>query len=409
MDININCKLAAVLAERMRAERDDLTRRWLDRIVARVNIHPNRVFPTDELLDHVPLLMDRIADYLENPAVEIVAESPVIGKAMELGELRYSQGFDVHEILKEYEILGGVLFAFLVRTVEHIDDPCTRSELLACAHRLFRAVSVIQQLTTSQYLRLAAERVREREERLRSFNRTVTHELKNRIGAVLGAGQLLADPDISADASRRAKFAGMVVQNAEGMQDVLQNLLELSRMDADSRQQRNVPLPRVAAEVCRQLREMSTFRNVRVMIEDMPDVEVSAGAMELCLTNYVSNAIKYSDPSRPERWVRLKAEMRDAAGGCDLVVAVEDNGLGVPEEAREKLFSRFYRAHGTITGVEGTGLGLSIVRDTIESLGGRAWAEFDAPEGSRFLVSVPCRRSADRGGGDRAEAAPAAT
>ncbi len=396
MDININCKLASVLAERMRGERNDLTRRWLDRIVARVDIDPNTVFPTDELLNHVPLLMDRIADYLENPAVDIVAESPVVGKAMELGELRYAQGFDVHEILKEYELLGGVLFAFLVRTVENIDDPCTRAELLACAHRLFRAVSIIQQLTTSQYLRLASERVREREDRLRGFNRTVTHELKNRIGAVLGAGQLLADPDISADPERRARFATMVVQNAEGMQDVLQNLLELSKMDSDARHQRNVPLPRVAAEVCRQLREMSSSRNVRVVIEDMPDVEVNAGAMELCLTNYVSNAIKYSDPSRSNRWVRLKADVRAGDGGADLVIAVEDNGLGVPEEAREKLFSRFYRAHGTITGVEGTGLGLSIVRDTVESLGGRAWAEFDAPAGSRFLLAVPCRRAADR-------------
>ena len=406
MDININCKLAAVLAERMRGERNDLTRRWLDRIVARVDIDPNTVFPTDELLNHVPLLMDRIADYLENPAVDIVAESPVVGKAMELGELRYSQGFDVHEILKEYELLGGVLFAFLVRTVENIDDPCTRAELLACAHRLFRAVSIIQQLTTAQYLRLAAERVREREDRLRGFNRTVSHELKNRIGAVLGAGQLLADPGISADPERRARFAAMVVQNAEGMQDVLQNLLELSKMDSDARHQRNVPLPRVAAEVCRQLREMSSSRNVRVVIEDMPDVEVNAGAMELCLTNYVSNAIKYSDPSRSNRWVRLKADLRDGGGGCDLVITVEDNGLGVPEEAREKLFSRFYRAHGTITGVEGTGLGLSIVRDTVESLGGRAWAEFDTPAGSRFLLAVPCRRAADRERRGGATAAP---
>lgn len=406
MDININCKLAAVLAERMRDERNDLTRRWLDRIVARVEIDPNTVFPTDELLNHVPLLMDRIADYLENPAVDIVAESPVVGKAMELGELRYAQGFDVHEILKEYELLGGVLFAFLVRTVENIDDPCTRAELLACAHRLFRAVSIIQQLTTSQYLRLASERVREREDRLRGFNRTVTHELKNRIGAVLGAGQLLEDPDIAADPERRARFAAMVVQNAEGMQDVLQNLLELSKLDSDSRHQRNVPLPRVAAEVCRQLREMSSSRNVRVVIEEMPDVEVNAGAMELCLTNYVSNAIKYSDPSRSNRWVRLKADVRPADGGADLVIAVEDNGLGVPEAAREKLFSRFYRAHGTITGVEGTGLGLSIVRDTVESLGGRAWAEFDTPAGSRFLLAVPCRRAADRERRGGAAAAP---
>jgi signal transduction histidine kinase len=397
MEITINCKLAAVLAQQIRTGREEITRRWLERIAARVDLHPNRVFPTDELLDHVPLLMDRIADYLEDPAEEISADAPVIGKALELGELRWAQGFDAHEILKEYELLGGVLFQFMVRGVDEIDEPCTRSELLACSHRLFRAVSVIQQLTTEQYLRLAAEAVHEREERLRSFNRMVTHELKNRISSVLGAGQLLEDPDISADPARRARFAAMVTQNADAMQDVLQNLLELSRMDSDARRQRNVPLPRAAAEVCRQLREMAQSSGVKVRIEDLPEVEVNAGVVELCLANYVSNAIKYADPAKPERWVRVAGELRRDGGDCELVVVVEDNGLGVPEAAREQLFSRFYRAHGTITGVAGTGLGLSIVRETVEGMGGRAWAEFDGVEGSRFLLALPCRRARDHG------------
>ena len=396
MEITDNCRLASSLAQRMRDGREDLTRRWLERIAARVDLDPNRVFPTEELLDHVPLLMDRIADYLEDPAVEITADAPLIGKALELGELRHSQGFDAHQILKEYELLGGVLFAFMVRSADEIDEPCTRSELLACAQRLFRAVSVIQQYSTQQYLRLAAEQVREREERLRSFNRMVTHELKNRIGSVLGAGQLLEDPEISADPARRARFARMVTQNADAMQEVLQNLLELTRMDTDVRRQRNVPLPSAAGEVCRQLREMAQSAGVRVQIDELPDVEVNASAVELCLTNYMSNAIKYANPDREDRWVRVWSRTEARDDGCELVVAVEDNGLGVPEDAREQLFTRFFRAHGTITGVEGTGLGLSIVRDTVEGLGGRAWAEFDRTEGSRFLLSLPCRRGADR-------------
>jgi signal transduction histidine kinase len=397
MEININCRLAAALAERMRDAREELTRRWLDRIAARVEIDINRVFPTDELLDHVPLLMDRIADYLEDPSDEITADAPVTGKAIELGELRWSQGFDANEILKEYEILGGVLFSFLVRTVDEIDEECARSELLACAQRLFRAVSVIQQVTTMHYLRLAAERVSEREERLRSFNRMVTHELKNRIASVMGAGQLLADPAIASDEQQRARFATMVVQNAEGMQAVLENLLELSRMDPGVRRQRNVVLPSVAAEVCRQLREMASSRGVQVRMRDLPEVEVSAAALELALTNYVSNAIKYSDPAAPEKWVDVTARVERFPGGCELVLEVADNGLGVPEAKRAGLFSRFYRAHGdTVTGVEGTGLGLSIVRETVEALGGRAWAEFDCDVGSRFLIALPCRRVEDQ-------------
>jgi len=402
IDTLVNCRLAGALADRMRKGDEELTRRWLDRIAARVELHPNRIFPTDDLLDHVPLLIDRIADYLEDPSDEITADAPVAGKAIELGELRWQQGFDAHEILKEYELLGGVLFAFLVRTVDEVNEPCPPSELLACAHRLFRAVSVIQQVTTMQYLRLAAEQVSEREQRLRGFNRMVTHELKNRIASVLGAGQLLADPEIASDDRQRARFAQMVVQNAEGMQGVLENLLELSRMDPGARRQRNVLLPRVAAEVCRQLRDMAAARGVKVRIRDLPEVEVNSAALELALTNYVSNAIKYSDGEAEDRWVEVvgRVEEESADGAPRLVIEVKDNGLGVPEEKRAQLFTRFFRAHGdTVTGVEGTGLGLSIVRETVEGMGGRAWAEFDGERGSRFLLSLPYRRAADRQGG----------
>lgn len=395
MDLPVNCKLAVALARQMRAEREDLTRRWLNRIAARVALDPNRVFPTDELLNHVPLLMDGIAGYLEDPGEEISADAAVTGKAIELGELRFSQGFDANEILKEYEILGGVLFAFLARTVDSIEEPCTRGELLVCAQRLFRAVSVIQQVTTMHYLRAADEQVEEREQRLHGFNRMVSHELKNRIGAVLGAGQLLADPIISANEQQRTKFARIVTENAEGMQDVLENLLELSRMESvDARQQRNVLLPEAAAEVARQLRDMAQARGVEVrLMPEMPKLEVNAAAIELCLSNYVSNAIKYSDPTKPQRWVEVRAIARNPPGredGCELLVEVRDNGLGVPEDAREGLFKRFFRAHGgTVTGVEGTGLGLSIVRETVEALGGNAWAEFDG-DGSVFALSLPC-------------------
>ena len=113
-----NCTLAKALADRMRSSSEDLTRRWLDRINARVRLDPNRIFPTDALLDHVPLLILGIADYIENPERVILAEVPVVTKAMELGELRFAQGFDEYEVLKEYEIFGGILFSFLSRIVE---------------------------------------------------------------------------------------------------------------------------------------------------------------------------------------------------------------------------------------------------------------------------------------------------
>jgi signal transduction histidine kinase len=78
------------------------------------------------------------------------------------------------------------------------------------------------------------------------------------------------------------------------------------------------------------------------------------------------------------------------------VVEVADNGLGVPPAQRARLFERYFRAGASVTDVEGTGLGLSIVRETVQSFGGRAWAEFPEAGGSLFAFSLPSRRSEER-------------
>ena len=387
------------MARQLRESKDELTHVWLERIAARVNIDPNHIFPTDTLLDHVPLLIAGIADYLENPTEHIASDMPVVAKAMELGSLRHSQGFDAYQILKEYELLGGVLFTFVTRRLEASDEPCPPGELFLCAHRLFRAVELIQQVTTTHFLRMASERVHEREERLRGFNRMVSHELKNRIGAIQGAHVLLTEQWV--EEAPRHRFLAMIGENAEAIRVLLDNLVTLSRMDAgDTRQSRHVELPQAAAEATRQLRELARARGVRVQLaDDLPQVEINAPAVELCLSNYISNAIKYSDPAKSERWIRIEGELRDGRESSDaseIEVRVRDNGLGIPANAEGRLFERFYRAHEkTAATVEGTGLGLSIVRETVERLGGRAWAERNDDGGATFTFTLPRRRASD--------------
>lgn len=390
-----NCRLAKALADRMRSSREDLTHRWLERISARVRLDPNRIFPTDALLDHVPLLILGIADYIENPEKVILSEVPVVAKAMELGELRFSQGFDEYEVLKEYEIFGGILFSFLSRVVDAIDEPCSRGELLACAHRLFLAVALIQQATLTHYLSLVKERLSEREQRLRGFNRALSHELRNSIGAISGAAEILELGAVAAEKQRT--MTSMIVRNAASMKMTLDNLVELSRVGEDARQSRHIALPQAAAEVARQLRESARARGVEIRLQPaLPPIDVSAAAFELCLSNLLSNAIKYSDPSKEKKWVEVRANVLTPDDGrAEIVVEVRDNGLGVPEAKRAHLFERFFRAHEDVIGaVEGTGLGLSIVRETAASLGGRAWGEFHE-DGTAFFFTMPSRRSED--------------
>lgn len=398
-----SCPLAETLADRLRGARDELTHRWLDRISARVAVGANEIFPTEDLLDHIPMLLDGIADYMEDPADEISAEMPVVAKAAELGELRLSQGFSASQILKEYEILGGVLFNFLIRTVETVEEECSRGELLACGQRLFRAIAVIQQITTGHYLRAAEAAVQERQDRLRSFNRMVTHELKSGLTAVRGGVSMLRESWIESDPHQRERFIDIISRGVDSMQGVLEDLLTLSRTHGDGRKQHHVMLAAAVAESARQLRELAAQQGVQIRIsDDMPPVEVDAAAVELCMANYLSNGIKYADPEKDERWVAVRAyhdSPSGAEGEGELIIEVRDNGIGVPPDARERLFERFYRSEQAAD-VEGTGLGLNIVRETAETIGGRAWVEFPADDeaGSIFKLALPCRRDTDAEG-----------
>ena len=184
------------------------------------------------------------------------------------------------------------------------------------------------------------------------------------------------------------------------MRDVLENLLELTRLEASSegRQERRILLHRAVQEAVRELRQAARSGGVDIRVGVLPEVEVSAAATELAVTNYVSNAIKYASPDAAVRWVEVSASIGEnpETGEREIVVEVRDNGLSVPEEKRARLFTQFFRAHtDTVTGIEGTGLGLSIVRDALQSIGGRAWVLFPEEGGSCFCFSLPARRVAE--------------
>ena len=320
----------------------------------------------------------------------ILSEVPVVAKAMELGELRFSQGFDEYELLKEYEIFGGILFSFLSRVVDEIEEPCSRGELLACAHRLFLAVALIQQATLTHYLSLVKERLSEREQRLRGFNRALSHELRNLIGTISGAAEILELGTFSPEQQRT--MTSMIVRNSANMKVTLENLVELSRVDEDARQSRHISLSPKRRQKWRgsfeSLRAPTAWRSGSRPI--YPPIDVSAAAFELCLSNLIANAIKYSDQSKDKRWVEVRAHVTapDDGGTPETVVEVRDNGLGVPEAKRPQLFQRFFRAHEDSNAeIDGTGLGLSIVRETATV----------ASEGERGLIfATTAPRSSSR-------------
>ncbi|MFW6089524.1 MAG: sensor histidine kinase, partial [Gemmatimonadota bacterium] len=120
--------------------------------------------------------------------------------------------------------------------------------------------------------------------------------------------------------------------------------------------------------------------------DQMPRVRTDHRALALVLGNLVKNGIRYSDPEKAERWVRVDARRTapDDEQGM-VLIRVEDDGIGIPEEARPRIFERFYRA---ATDVPGTGLGLGLVREEVERWGGRVWFESEEGVGTSFRFTI---------------------
>ena len=103
------------IADRMREEHHALAARWFERLLALLPVDAKEIFPSESLLDHVPALILEISEYLRQPADEaIAANTAILDKARELGALRHGQRASLHQVLREYQLLGGVLLTFVL-------------------------------------------------------------------------------------------------------------------------------------------------------------------------------------------------------------------------------------------------------------------------------------------------------
>src|SRR5918994_227067 len=110
-----------LIAERMRAEHHALAGRWFERLLDLLPVEAREVFPTESLLDHVPSLILEISTYLREPEdAAIAANTAILDKARELGALRHSQRASLHQVLREYQLLGGVLTNFVLEEMSRL-------------------------------------------------------------------------------------------------------------------------------------------------------------------------------------------------------------------------------------------------------------------------------------------------
>src|SRR5262249_58934897 len=122
-----------------------LATRWLERCLAMLPVAAPSAFPTDSLLDHVPALILEISEYLRQPETAIAANTAILDKARELGALRHGQRASLHQVLREYQVLSGVLVAFVLEELQRLTAVPPATESAALVSRLNQAVNVLSQ------------------------------------------------------------------------------------------------------------------------------------------------------------------------------------------------------------------------------------------------------------------------
>lgn len=246
--------------------------------------------------------------------------------------------------------------------------------------------------------------IRRLESLRRDFVANVSHELRTPVTAILSAAETM-DSALAKDPEAAKRFLGIIERNAARLQRLIEDLLDLSRIE--SRELRLRPerfaFEPFATHLLGMFRERADKRRITLKLESAKtiDLDVDRRALEQVLTNLVDNAVKYCPEGST---VALHAERADAR----VRLRVEDNGSGIEEKHLSRLFERFYRVDtGRSREMGGTGLGLSIVKHLVEAMGGTIEVRSTVGKGTTFEVVLPdpSTRTRDKSSGDLSRAA----
>lgn len=205
--------------------------------------------------------------------------------------------------------------------------------------------------------------------------RSVSHDLRTPLTSIIAAGTALDSPTLTEE--ERHELSLGVVEEGERLSRLVENLLDVSRLESGSAPPRLEPVD--LAGVLEAARESlgDEAAAVRLGIDaEIPALTADAAQLERAFANLFANAVRHGG---------APVLVRSREVGGRLVVRVVDQGPGIPEPERERIFEPFYRRGGG----EGSGLGLSIARGFVEANGGELTVESVPGQGSTFVASFP--------------------
>jgi two-component system, OmpR family, sensor histidine kinase VicK len=231
------------------------------------------------------------------------------------------------------------------------------------------------------------EQLKYKNETQKQFLNIAAHELRNPIQPILGLAEVMLS-NKNLNVIQQEELLRIIINNAKKLHFLTNNLLDVARIDENlfSLELQQFDIVELANEVIKEVRNQITNKKIKIDLQsNEKSLNVIGDKIRLnqVFLNLINNSIKYTDEG--DILVSIK---RDSNNDTIALVQIKDKGLGIQENVKQKLFSKFTK--GTKVG---TGLGLFICKNIVESHGGKIWAENNTDKGATFSFTVPTSRT----------------
>jgi signal transduction histidine kinase/DNA-binding response OmpR family regulator len=219
------------------------------------------------------------------------------------------------------------------------------------------------------------------------FLASMSHELRTPLNAVIGFSEVLLERMFGDLNDRQDEYLRDILSSGRHLLDLLNDILDLSKVEAGRMdlQRSTFPVQQTLEYGLSMVRERAVRHGITLSLEVAPEVglvEADELRVKQVMLNLLTNAVKFT-PDGGEVVVRASLD------GPELVVTVNDTGIGIAPDDRERIFESFQQAGRGVQQQEGTGLGLTLSKRILELLGGRLWLETELGVGSTFGFAIP--------------------